>query len=107
MRPSTSSLLTVKQLLQNVGGAVSLKGPHFHFAEALTAEAGFAAQRLLRDEGVGARAAGVHFVVDQVMQLHHVDVAHRGFLLHGFAGAAVEQLSFAVPRQAGLFAGRC
>src|SRR5664279_1276867 len=41
-----------EQLLQDVGCAVGFQGPHFHFAEALTAELRLAAQRLLGDERV-------------------------------------------------------
>ena len=66
-----------QQLLQDVGGAVGLQRPDFHFAEPLAAEAGLAAQRLLRDQRVRAGRAGVDLVVDQVVQLQHVDVADR------------------------------
>src|SRR4051812_5895428 len=37
-------------------------------------------------------------VVDEVVQLHHVDVADRRLLLERLAGAAVEQLDLAAPR---------
>ena len=70
-----------QQLLQDVGGAVGFQRPHFHLAEPLAAEAGLAAQRLLRDQRVRAGGAGVHLVVDQVVQLEHVDVADRHLLL--------------------------
>ena len=36
-----------EDLLQVVGGGVGFQGPHFHFAEALAAELGLAAQGLL------------------------------------------------------------
>src|SRR5690606_28995080 len=39
-----------EELLQGVGGAVRLHGPHLHLAEALAAELGLAAQRLLRHQ---------------------------------------------------------
>src|SRR5271169_5600960 len=39
-----------EHLLQCVRGAVSLERPHFHFSQALAAELGFAAERLLRDQ---------------------------------------------------------
>ena len=42
-----------QHLLQRVGRAVSLERPHLHFAEALAAELGLAAERLLGDEAVG------------------------------------------------------
>src|SRR5688572_22638323 len=41
-----------EHLLQRVGGAVGLEGPHLHLAEALAAELRLAAQRLLGDEAV-------------------------------------------------------
>src|SRR5215469_3740352 len=46
-----------QDLLQRVGGAVSLERPDLHFAETLAAELGLAAQRLLRDERVWADRA--------------------------------------------------
>ena len=101
MRPSTSSRLDGQQLLQDVGGAVGLQRPDFHLAEPLAAEAGLAAQRLLRDERVRARRAGVDLVVDQVVQLEHVDVADRHLLLERLAGAAVVEHALAVLGQAG------
>jgi hypothetical protein len=41
----------------------------------------------------GPVAAGVDLVVDQVVQLEHVDVADRRLLLERLAGAAVEELA--------------
>ena len=41
-----------EHFLQGVRGAISLQRPHFHFAEALTAELRLAAQRLLGDQAV-------------------------------------------------------
>ena len=46
--------LDCQNLLQIVGGAVGLQGPDFHFTEALAAELGLAAQRLLSDHRVGS-----------------------------------------------------
>src|SRR5262249_28999196 len=67
----------------------------------LAAKAGLAAERLLCDEGVRTRRAGVHLVVDEVMQLKHIDVADRSLLLERLAGATIEELRLAVSRQAG------
>src|SRR5439155_27327565 len=39
-----------QELLQGRGSAVGLKRPDFHFSQSLTAELGFPAQRLLRDQ---------------------------------------------------------
>jgi len=77
VRPATSSDLTVKHFLQRVGRAVGFERPDFHFAEALTAELRLAAERLLRDERVGTNPARMDLVVDEVMQLQHVDVSRR------------------------------
>ena len=58
-----------QDLLQGVGRAVGFQRPHFHFAEALAAELSLAAQRLLRNQRVGAGGAGVNLIVYQVVQL--------------------------------------
>src|SRR5664280_2973965 len=52
-----------EQFLQDVGCAVGFQGPHFHFAEALTAELRLAAQRLLGDERVRSDRPRVYLVV--------------------------------------------
>ena len=64
-----------EQLLQAVGGAVGLEGPHLHLAEALATELGLPAQRLLGDHRVRAGRPGVDLVVHEVGQLQDVDVA--------------------------------
>src|SRR5687767_15661041 len=84
-----------QQLLENVCRAVGLERPHFHFAEALAAELGLAAQRLLRDQRVRPDRPRVDLVVDQVAQLQHVDVADRDLLLERLTGHAVIQLGLA------------
>ena len=80
-----------EQLLQGVGGAVGLHRPDLHLAEALATELGLTAQRLLRDHRVGAGAARVDLVVDEVVQLEDVHVADRDRLRERLAGAAVEE----------------
>jgi hypothetical protein len=80
-----------EQFLQRVRGAVGLEGPDFHFAEALAAVLGLAAQRLLGDERVRTDRAGVDLVRHKMVQLHHVDVADDDLLIDFLAGAAVEQ----------------
>src|SRR3546814_19008722 len=49
---------------------------HLHLTEPLAAELGLAAQRLLRDEAVRTDRAGMDLVVDLVVELQHVDIAH-------------------------------
>src|SRR5699024_9449005 len=88
-----------QHFLQRIGGAVGLQGPHFHFAETLAAELGLAAQRLLRDQRVRTGGAGMHLVVNQVVQLEDVHVANRDFAAERLAGAAVDQLRLARFRQ--------
>src|SRR5688500_12293979 len=87
-----------QEFLKDVRRAVRLEAPHFHFAEPLAARAGLAAEGLLRDQRVRASRAGVDLVVDEVVQLHHVDVADRRALLEGLARAAVVELDLAAPR---------
>ena len=84
-----------EHLLQVVGGAVRLKRPHLHFAEPLSAELRLAAQRLLRYQRVGAGGSRVYLVLDQVYEFHHIDVAHRDWLVKRLAGAPVVQHGFA------------
>jgi hypothetical protein len=86
----------------DVGGAVGFQRPDLHLAETLAAELRLAAQRLLRDQAVGAGGTGVHLVVDQVVQLEHVHVAHGGRTLERLAGAAVEQLGLRARRRQAL-----
>src|SRR5690606_14000517 len=81
-----------EQLLQRVRGAGGLHRPALHLTEPLATELGLTAQRLLRDHGVRAGRASVDLVVDQVVELEHVEVADRDRLRQRFAGPAVEQL---------------
>ena len=78
-----------EQFLEDVRGAVRFQCPNFHFAEALAAELRLTTQRLLRDEGVRARAAGVDLVLHKVDELEHVDVADRQWLVERLARSAV------------------
>ena len=80
-----------QHLLQRVGGAVSLERPHLHLAEALAAELRLAAEWLLGDEAVWSDRARVDLVVHQVVQLQHIDVAHRHLPLELLARASVIQ----------------
>ena len=85
-----------EQLLQAVGGAVGLEGPHLHLAEALAAELRLPAERLLGDHRVRAGGPGVDLVVDEVGQLQDVDVADGDRVVVGLAGAAVVERGLAV-----------
>ena len=58
-----------EDLLEGVGRAICLQGPDLHLTEALAAELGLAAQRLLGHQAVGAGGTGVHLVVNQVVKL--------------------------------------
>ena len=89
-----------EQLLQDVRRSVSFERPHFHFAEALSAELRLAAQRLLGDQRVRTDGTRVNLVVDEMRQLEHVDVADGDRLIELVAGHAVEQVDLAGVRQA-------
>ena len=95
-----------EQLLQAVGGAVGLEGPHLHLAEALAAELGLTAQRLLGDHGVRAGGTGVDLVVHQVRQLQDVRVADGDRVVVGLAGAPVVEGDLAVVPMRPLAVGR-
>ena len=90
-----------QHFLERVGGAVGLERPHLHLAEALAAELRLAAERLLGDEAVGPDRAGVDLVVDQVVELQHVDVADRDRAVEGLAGLPVDQAHLAARFEAG------
>src|SRR5882762_4366224 len=51
-----------KQLLEDIGSTVGFEGPHFHFAETLTAKLGFTTQRLLGNKTVRSDRTGVHLI---------------------------------------------
>src|SRR5258708_14794929 len=90
-----------EQLLQDVSRAIRFQRPDFHFAEALSTELRFTAQRLLGDERVRSDRAGVDLVVDQVRKLEHVDVADGYRLLELVTCHAVKQVGLARFRQPG------
>src|SRR6266849_7386269 len=91
-----------QHLLQGVGRAISFERPHLHLAETLTAELRLAAQRLLGDQAVRPDRAGVDLVVDEMMELQHIDVADRHLAIEGLAGAPVDQGHLAGAVEAGL-----
>jgi hypothetical protein len=94
-----------EHFLQRVGRAIRFQRPDFHLTEALTTELRLAAQRLLGNERVRAGRTGVHLVVDQVMQLQHVHVAHSDLTLELLTGAAVVQVTWV--RRSGPGSWRC
>src|SRR5579864_6066372 len=83
-----------QQFLKDVRRAVRLERPDFHFAEALSAELRLAAERLLRDERVRPDGPRVDFVVDEVREFEHVDVADGDRLAEFLARHAVPQRDF-------------
>ena len=90
-----------EKLLQDVRRAVGLESPDLHLAEALAAELGLAAQRLLRDQAVGSGGPGVDLVFHQVVELEHVDVADGDGSIERLARSPVAEDDLAVLRQAG------
>src|SRR3954453_4424423 len=90
-----------EELLEDVGRAIGLEGPDLHLAEALATELGLATERLLGDEAVRAGGPRVDLVLDEVVELEHVDVAGGDAPVERLAGAAVPQLDLPVVRQAG------
>src|SRR6185295_3310056 len=85
-----------QQLLQDVRGAVGLERPDLHLAEALAAELRLATQRLLRDQAVRPGRPGVDLVLDEVVELEHVDVADGDRAVEDLAGPTVAQVDLAV-----------
>src|SRR5690554_3860761 len=84
-----------KHFLQGIGGTVCLQSPDFHLTEALTTKLSLTTQRLLGNQAVGAGGTSVHLVIDQVVELEHVHVAHSHRAVKCIAGTAVIQLDLA------------
>src|SRR6202142_69416 len=90
-----------EQFLQDVRRAVRFERPDFHFSEALPAELRLATERLLGDERIRADGACVNFVVNQVRELEHVDIADRDVLRELVARHAVVERDLSAFRQFG------
>src|SRR6476619_2164638 len=88
-----------KQLLQDVRGAVRLERPDLHLAETLSAELGLATERLLGDEAVRSGRPRVDLVLDEVVELEHVDVADGDRPVEQLAGPPVAEIDLAVLRE--------
>ena len=88
-----------QDLLQSVSSAVSFQCPDFHFAKALAAELGLAAQRLLSDQRVGAGRTCMDLIIDQVMQLQVVHITDGNAVIELFAGAAIVNGGLAIAVQ--------
>ena len=89
-----------EHFLERVARAIAFQCPHFHFAEALSAELRLAAERLLGDQRVRTDGAHVRLVLHEVVQLQHVDLPDHHAVLERLARAAVEEFRLAVLRQA-------
>src|SRR5690554_7493472 len=87
--------LNSEHFLQGVGGTVCLQSPDLHLTEALTTELRLTTQLLLGNQAVRAGRTSVHLVVDQVVQLEHVHVAHSHRTVKCVAGTAIVQLGLA------------
>src|SRR5678816_983910 len=85
-----------EQLLEDVRGPVGLERPDLHLTEALAAELGLATERLLGDEAVRAGRPGVDLVLDEVVELEHVDVADGDRAVEDLAGPAIAEIDLAV-----------
>src|SRR6476620_3786938 len=85
-----------QQLLEDVGRAVGFERPDLHLAEALAAELGLATERLLGDQAVRAGRPGVDLVLDEVVELEHVDVADGDPAVEQLARPAVAEIDLAV-----------
>src|SRR6185369_4098495 len=85
-----------EQFLKDVRGAVRLERPDLHLAEALAAELGLATERLLGDQAVRAGRPGVDLVLDEVVELEHVDVANGDRAVEDLAGPTIAEVDLAV-----------
>src|SRR3546814_2576669 len=80
-----------QHFLQGVGSAISLQCPDLHLTEALAAELRLTAQRLLGDEAVGTDRTRMDLVINKVVELQHINIAHGHLAVETIARTAVEQ----------------
>src|SRR6478672_10671963 len=85
-----------EQLLEDVRGPVGLERPDLHLAEPLAAELGLATERLLGDQAVRAGRPGMDLVLDEVVELEHVDVADGDRAVEDLAGPTIAEVDLAV-----------
>ncbi len=83
-----------EQLLQHVGGAVSLQSPYLHLTETLTAVLRLAPKRLLGNKRVRAHRAGMYLVGDQMSQLKHVSIPNNRILIEWFPCLPIKKACF-------------
>src|SRR5690606_40731693 len=80
-----------QHFLQRIGRAVSFERPDLHLTEALATELRLTTQRLLSNEGVRSDRTRMDLVIDQVMQLQHVDVADSHITVECLTRTAIVQ----------------
>ena len=85
-----------KNFLQNMRRAVRFERPDFHFAETLSAELGFTAERLLRYHRVRSYRTSVDLIVYEVVQLNHIHITDGYSVFERFARSSVVKLNLAV-----------
>src|SRR6266566_1821074 len=85
-----------EQLLEDVRGPVGLERPDLHLAEALATELGLATERLLGDQAVRAGRPRVDLVLDEVVELEHIDIADGDRAVEELARPAVAEVDLAV-----------
>src|SRR3569833_2928350 len=90
-----------QQLLENVGGAIGFKRPHFHFTKTLTTKLCLTTQRLLSNETVRPDATCVHLIVHHVMELDDINDTYRSLLVKAIARLTIIEVSIAKAGQSG------
>src|SRR3546814_4158122 len=74
-----------------------------HLTEALAAELRLTAQRLLGDEAVGTDRTRMDLVINKVVELQHINIAHGHLAVETIARTAVEQVYLARTVKSGEF----
>src|SRR3989338_2463385 len=97
------SVLDGQHFLQSVRGAVTFQSPTLHFSEPLASALGFSSQRLLGDKRIRPDGSHMNLVLHHMVQLHHINLAHRHLLVKKFSRPAVAKFDFAVFGQTGFF----
>src|SRR4030042_5859455 len=65
-----------QKLLKSVSSSVCLKCPHLHFTKPLPSELCLSSKRLLCNKRVRSYGAGMYFVVNKMVELHHVHISN-------------------------------
>ena len=65
------------------------QAPDLHLTEPLASKLCLATEGLLRDQAIGTRGTGVHFVINKMIELEHIHVANCDLSIKCFSCAPI------------------